>query len=164
MNNSDWQKFFELMDKIVNLPNLSWREKKDLVGEKSDNLTDGVAWEEFRSLMETRCEAPGGTMRTFAILVQNASNSNQKLEAEFREIRRQQERELRELDRVRHEMDAATEAALTGNQPRGVPGAVPQTEQRRIDVLDREAQVRRFGDEQDRRGDGQRSALQVSLP
>lgn len=53
-------------------------------------------------------------MQTYAILAQ--IEKDQKMEAEFQDLRREQEQELRELDKTRQEMESAIEEELKGTR------------------------------------------------
>lgn len=47
MSDREWEKFFELMGKIINLPNLTAMEKAALVREKAEQYASGNDLEEF---------------------------------------------------------------------------------------------------------------------
>ncbi len=47
MNKREWQKFFELMQKITDLPDKTWGQKKDAVEQAADECEAATCLEEF---------------------------------------------------------------------------------------------------------------------
>jgi hypothetical protein len=52
MNERDWDKFFELLEQVTNLPGMTWQEKRGEVGAQAAARGAETALEEFSGWFE----------------------------------------------------------------------------------------------------------------